>query len=113
MDTLYAPGGNTEENKTILQNFITELSRKQAELVPVSSKILSIDPNYQDPELQVPVSDPQLAALGIRRVFDLLRRKHIFLNSSNKIVDNPLTTRVQGGGYSKRRYPLVKLNTNE
>jgi hypothetical protein len=104
LDTLYSPGGDTDENKAALQQQLGALTSKQAELARVGSTLFSIDSNYQDPELQTPVVDRRLSAIGVKKVFDLLRNTFLYIDSNNKIIDNPLITPVQKGGNSGRRF---------
>ena len=98
---LYAPGGNTEANKALMTDAVNALATKQKELIQVGNAIFEIDPNHQDPSLQIDIPDPRLAALNIRKVFDLLRNKQIYLNSNNEIIDAPLILNAQQSGAQK------------
>jgi len=103
IQTLYSSGGSTDVNKAALQQKLGLLTAKQNELVEAGRAIFTIDPNYQDTELQSVVQNPTLSAMGIKKVFDQLRNTYIFLDSNNTIVSDPLTVSIQRGGVSKEK----------
>jgi hypothetical protein len=108
----------TEEGTTVsgsvmlsLQNKMLSLEEAKRELLTSSREIFRLNPNYQDPSLQTIVQDNTLSAFGVKKVFDALRNNYIFLDSSNRIVANPLTPflraytsgATQGGGGKRRK----------
>ena len=108
----------TEEGTTVsgsvmlsLQNKMLRLEEAKRELLTSSREIFRLSPTYQDPSLQTIVQDNTLSAFGVKKVFDALRNNYIFLDSSNRIVANPLTPflraytsgATQGGGGKRRK----------
>ena len=76
---------------SILQGLLATVAQQRANLLVSGRAILKYNPNYQDPTLQTVIPDNTLSALGVTRVYDALRNKHIFLDSKKNIISNPIT----------------------
>ena len=92
VSSVYAPGGGVTMDKIAqLNNSIAALIGMQNDIQASANKIFSLQTLYQDPTLQSLAPDPNLTSLGLKRVFDRLRNKYIVLDTSGKIVPNPVT----------------------
>ena len=76
---------------SILQGLLATVAQQRANLLVSGRAILKYNPNYQDPTLQTVIPDNTLSTLGVTRVYDALRNKHIFLDSKKNIISNPIT----------------------
>ena len=92
VNTLYSSTGNvTMSALSQLQANIATLMNSNAKLMAAAEATLKLDSNYQDPNLQVTIPDAPLTALGLRKVFDILRNSYIVLDGTGAIVPNPIT----------------------
>ena len=107
INIINSPGGDTDANRTLLKEKMILIQANQASLIATGTEILSIDPNYQDPQLQSVIADAKLTAHGMTKVYDLLRNKYIYLDVNNKIIPESQVM-VQAGGASKNRVTRKK-----
>jgi sugar lactone lactonase YvrE len=104
---IYSAGGDTPENRAILKQEMSSVQDNQRDLIAVGEVILSIDPRYQDPELQTTIADPTMSSFGIKKVYDMLRNKLIYLDLNNNIVTG-IQSGGKGGGVPKNRISRKK-----
>jgi hypothetical protein len=104
---IYSAGGDTPENRAILKQEMSSVQDNQRDLIAVGEVILSIDPRYQDPELQTTIADPTMSSFGIKKVYDMLRNKLIYLDVNNNIVTG-IQSGGKGGGVPKNRISRKK-----
>jgi hypothetical protein len=92
-----------------LQTNIATLMNSNKNLMAAAEATLKLNSNYQDPTLQVTIPDARLTALGLRKVFDILRNSYIVLDGTGAMVPNPITpatrtyTPMRGGKRSNSR----------
>ena len=96
----------SQSDKAVAQQSIRDLmgpiqSQLQA-LSDTSATIFSIAPKYQDRGLQTLISSPYLESMGLKKLYDTMRKAYIVIDSNGYIVPNVETpsTRVptQRGG---------------
>jgi hypothetical protein len=92
INNIYSNTGNvTMSALSQVQANIATLMNSNANLMTAAEAIFKLNSNYQDPNLQVTIPDAALTALGLRKVFDILRNSYIVLDGNGAIVPNPIT----------------------
>ena len=103
---IYSPGSSTASGSTMLtlQNKMLSFDQAKRNLLNSATAIFQVNPEYQDPTLQTIIQDNTLSAFGVKKVFDALRNKYIFLDTNNRIISSPLTPylRAYTSGASQR-----------
>ena len=104
---LYSPTSSQSEKdaaEQIIKGLMNDIEGQWQALSSVSEVIFSISPKYQDRTLQTPVSDSYVESLGLKKLYDPMRKDHIVIDSNGNIVpdvvDPSIRPRVQKGGGS-------------
>jgi len=107
--TLYSSSPSTASGSVFstLQTKLQRLYEIKRDLLAAAARIFQLNPTYQDPTLQRVIEDATVTPAprggggaggdtpvpqGLKKVYDTLRNKYLYLDANNKIVANPVYT---------------------
>lgn len=96
LKAVYSSGSSLPNNAalTALEANLVALEQTKGLLLDSAKPIFQLSPTYQDPPLQRILPQYTNSSSGVKRVFDTLRNKYIYLDANGSIIATPVLSYV-------------------
>ncbi len=94
LQELYSSEPSTASGSVLstLESKLQTLYETKRSLITSATAVFQLSPGYQDPSLQTVIQEAAPLPQGLKKVYDTLRNKYVYLDANSRIVANPVYT---------------------